>query len=96
MNSACCFSIIIGYQLVYSIDDYFDQNFDDSKNCESEELMRSLQSDPIKRCADISKGSDALQWEECKQVLSQYLSKSCPTTKIYRVSNLIFKLMMLF
>ena len=71
-------------------DDYFDSHFDESKNCESEELMKSLKRDPVKRCASVSKGSDAVQWEECKQVLSQYLSSSCPTTKINRVRQLLY------
>ena len=66
--------------------DYFDSDFDESKNCEHEELMEQLWVDPL-RCSHVSRGSDAVQWEECKSILSNNLVESCPNTKIERVSR---------
>ena len=66
--------------------DYFDSKFDESKNCKHEKLMEQLQRDSL-RCSHVSKGSDAVQWEECKKVLSNNLVETCPNTKIVRVSK---------
>ena len=91
MYLALCLNILFVYHLLCANDDYFDPHFDESRNCESKELMKRLEQDPIKRCASVAKGSDDVQWEECKQVLSQYLSSSCPTTKIERVRHIPLK-----
>ena len=77
---------IIFLTLFIGASDYFDSNFDESKNCKYEELMKQLKMDPL-RCSQVSRGSDAVQWEECKNVLSNKLVESCPHTKIERVSR---------
>ena len=72
--------------IVANIIDYFDPEFDENKNCKHEQLMRQLEVDQS-RCSRFSRGSDAVQWEECKKVLSKKLAESCPNTKIERVSK---------
>ena len=64
--------------------DYFDPEFDENKNCKHKQLMTQLEVDQS-RCSDFSRGSDEVQWEECKRDLSKKLAESCPNTKIERV-----------
>ena len=85
MNKAVILNTILGTFFIGAIE-YFDSNFDESKNCKYEELMEQLKGDPL-RCSQVSRGSDAVQWEECKNVLSNNLVESCPHTKIERVSR---------
>ena len=85
MYKAAVFDIILGTVFIGAVE-YFDSNFDESKNCKYEELMKQLMVVPL-RCSHFSRGSDAMQWEECKNVLSNNLVESCPHTKIERVSK---------
>ena len=78
-------AVVLG-TLFVGANEYFDSNFEESKNCKFEELMKQLMVDPL-RCSHFSRGSDAMQWEECKNVLSNNLVESCPHTKIERVSK---------
>ena len=81
------FILIVLLGTLYSkVIDYFDSKFDESKNCKHEKLMEQLQRDSL-RCSHVSKGSDAVQWEECKKVLSNNLMETCPNTKIERVGR---------
>ena len=77
---------IISRTLFIEAIEYFDSKFDESKNCKHEELMEQLRVDPL-RCSRVSRGSDAVQWEECKSILSNNLVNSCPNTKIERVNK---------
>ena len=77
-------SILIRPFFVDAHVDYFDPDFDESKNCKHEELMKQLKADPS-RCSRSSSGSDIVQWEECKRILSQQLAKTCLVSKIKRV-----------
>ena len=85
MYTVFTINVLLGTLYTETID-YFDSKFDESKNCKHEKLMEQLQRDSL-RCSHVSKGSDAVQWEECKKVLSNNLVETCPNTKIERVGR---------
>ena len=84
MLTVIILNILIRPFFINSYVDYFDPDFDESRNCKHEELMKQLKVDPS-RCSQSSRGSDIVQWEECKKILSQQLAETCPTLKIERV-----------
>ena len=86
MYMVITWSVLLRIFCIEAVIDYFDPKFDQNKNCEHEELMLQLKRDPL-RCSHASKGSDAVQWEECKKSLSRNLAETCPNTKIERVRN---------
>ena len=86
MHKFLALKILLRILCVEATIDYFDSNFDESQNCKHEELMEQLRLDPF-RCSHVSRGSDAVQWEECKSILSNNLVEACPNTKIERVSR---------
>ena len=81
MLTVIILNILIRPFFINSYVDYFDPDFDESRNCKHEELMKQLKVDSS-RCIS---GSDIVQWEECKKILSQQLAETCPTLKIERV-----------
>ena len=63
--------------------DYFDENFDENKNCKHEAEMKQLMGEKddnheMRRCATVSFSGDhiteAHSWEECKKRISQKLN----------------------
>ena len=67
--------------------DYFDENFDETKNCKQEKyfskLMKEKENGIRIRCAEVNgKGSDVDNWNQCKMALNKKLinvcAKSCP------------------
>ena len=55
-------------------------------DCEHKDLMEKLKKDP-RKCASSANGTDLVQWEECKKVLSNNLVETCPNTKIVMVKR---------
>ena len=92
-----CFQLIlIFYNIIFlhgKIIDYFDENFDESKNCKREKEMRSAQNDGD-RCATVSLSgdniTDAHQWEECKRRLSQNLQEKCQGLGFKKPGELLY------
>ena len=70
--------------------DYFDEDFDENKNCKEEELINKLMKEesnksPI-RCSEVSgKGSDLDNWKQCKNNLIHKLRDMCNWKTILEV-----------
>ena len=67
--------------------DYFEEDFDENKNCKDEETIEELekQKDPV-RCITVRKGNDkAVQYEECKRLLTRKLVESCLGVDVAKV-----------
>ena len=62
--------------------DYFDEDFDEDKNCKEEKLMEKLMKEKVNsnmiRCAIVGGlGSDMEKWGKCKKILIQKLNNNC-------------------
>ena len=56
MKKCSIFHIFIVLKLVVSGSDYFDDNFDENKNCKQEDLITKLAKSSNDRCASKSRG----------------------------------------
>ena len=73
------------------MDDYFSNNFDESKNCVQEDLMEKLgKDDEHERCAIKSQGSLEKQWEQCKSDLVAKLAQRCNPRKIVKTGDFLY------
>ena len=73
-------------------DDYFDENFDESKNCKEEKLIHKLMKEESNgspmRCSKVAgKGSDMDNWRQCKKNLIQKLLDMCNWSTILEVGT---------
>ena len=94
-----CFQLIVliffqNHALIYTkVIDYFDERFDESKNCKKEDEMEKAKKEGG-RCATVSLSgddvSDELQWEECKKRLSQNLQKKCSGLGFKKPGDLLY------
>ena len=68
-------------------DDYFEEDFNENKNCKNEEEINKLKKlqDPV-RCVSVSYGNDkSVQYEECKKLLTKRLVESCLGVDVAKV-----------
>ena len=84
MNKVLIFLVLFSCSINGENSDYFDEDFDKTKNCEHQDLMFELEKDPF-RCSRSTAGNDEDQWVECKQNLKKQLLASCPDTEILSV-----------
>ena len=68
--------------MVQQSSDYFDEDFDENKNCKEEKLMEKLMKEKVNsnmiRCAIVGGlGSDMEKWGQCKKILIQKLNNNC-------------------
>ena len=95
----CLFLLVIKEtQSDHGSDDYFSEAFDAQKNCQYKKLMKKLKKE--KKCAEVTRGcfflfrfqlrspflgTDAIQWEECKKIISNKIIKKCALTHVLKV-----------
>ena len=93
---------LVSYGTYGRSSDYFSANYDPKKNCLEEELMRNLTKESFPRCASvvegftivnfklkqnfIFKGDDDVQWEQCREKLSQIITLKCRGFGLDRVT----------
>ena len=83
--------LVVSWFICSTIIDYWDDDFDETKNCQHQKLMDKLKKDPD-RCIHTSQGSDESQWEVCKRRLGNHLASSCVYSKIDNVSKVHWRI----